>query len=104
MNNHIDHVCSMVSRGKVIHWTYKGPIRMNPPQLRAYWVPYHYPRGSTRNDRSTETRDDHMFARRKRKIINWMKPDRVRNRVNWFKHNVEIRERFKDCSYRNRWY
>lgn len=104
MNNHVDHGCSMVYRGKIIRWTYKGPIRMREPHQRVFWVPYHYPRNSPRNSRSSKSRDDYMFARRKRKIINWMKPDREHNRVNWFKHNVEIRERFKDCSYRNRWY
>lgn len=74
------------------------------PSQRKFWVPYSYPRGTTRNNRSKSMRDEYMFLRRKRKISEWLKPDRVRSRVNWFKHNVEMRNRFKDCSYRNRWY
>lgn len=74
------------------------------PSQRKFWVPYHYPRENTRNTRTKPMRDEHMFLRRKRKIVEWLKQGRTRNRVNWFKHNVEMRNRFKSCSYRNRWY
>ncbi len=100
----IDHSMSAIFGGKVVHWTYKGPVYMKRPDQRIYWVPYTYPRENTRNSRSKEMRDDYKFRRRKRAIVEWLKVDRDTRRTNWFKHNVDIRNNFQDSSYRNRWY
>lgn len=104
MTTLIPHPISSVWGGKLYQWTYLGPIRMKKPHQRVYWVPYHYPRGTTRNNRSKNMRDEHKFRRRKRAIVEWLKVDRDTRRTNWFKHNVDIRNNFQDSSYRNRWY